>query len=120
LHIALKVLVAFFALCLLFLGVIFMIAGGTENYVVGGVMVAVGFGLMVFIYLNERIEARRPIKQEFHVTMGGSGELRDRKIECPNCGAPVESKDIEVVSGGLMVKCPYCGSASALEEEPKW
>ena len=119
-HIALKLLIVFFALSMLLLGGVFIIAGGTQDLLVGGVLLLVGFGLMAFIYLNERIEAKRPIHQEFHVTMEGSGEFRDKEIECPKCGAPVEPKDITVVSGGLMIECPYCGSASALEEAPKW
>jgi DNA-directed RNA polymerase subunit RPC12/RpoP len=119
-HIALKVVIAFFALCMLILGGIFFIAGGTENAITGGVLVAIAFGMFAFIYLVERIEAKRPITQEVSVTMGGSGEFRDREIKCPSCGAPVEGKDITLVSGGLMIQCPYCGSTSALEEEPKW
>jgi DNA-directed RNA polymerase subunit RPC12/RpoP len=119
-HIALKVVIAFFALSLLLLGGIFLIAGGMENIITGVALVGIGFGLFAFIFFVERIEAKRPITQKVSVTMGGSGEFRDKEIKCPSCGAPVGENDITLISGGLMIKCPYCNSTSALEEEPKW
>lgn len=121
-HVAVKVLVAFFALCLIFLGFIFLIAGGAENVVIGAVMVVAGFGLFGFLYYDSRIEASRPkvIHQDIDVTMEGSGEFQEKRLNCPSCGAPVEEKDVGLMSGGLVIKCPYCKTVSAMEEQPKW
>ena len=120
-HRGLKFVLIFVSLCLLLLGFVFLIAGGSlENYVTGGTMLAVCFGLLGFIYMNSRIEAKRPVHQEFHVTMGGSGEYKEREIVCKSCGAPLKDENLTVIKGGIMVKCPYCGSTYAFEEEPKW
>ena len=120
-HGALKYGLIFISLFLILLGVVFLIAGGNaENYVTGGVMLLIAFGLLGYMYASARTEATRPIKQEFHVTMGGSGELKEREMTCRSCGGPLKSENVTVVKGGLMVRCPYCGKAYALEEEPKW
>lgn len=121
-HFAVKLIIAFFALGLIFLGMIFLIAGGTDNVIVGAVMVIAGFGLFGFLYYDSKIVASQPkvIHQQFDVTMGGSGEFQERKLNCPSCGAPVGEKDVTLMSGGLVLKCPYCKTTSALEEGPKW
>ncbi len=118
---AFKILIVFISLCLLLLGSVFLIAGGqAANYLTGGAMLLVALALLGYVHLMNRTEAQRPIHQEFHVTMGGSGELKEMKIKCRSCGAGLEQKDVKVVSGGLTVKCPYCATVYALEEEPKW
>ncbi len=121
-HVAVKVIIAIFALGLIFLGFIFLIAGGSENLIIGAVMTLAGFGLFAFLYYDSRIVASQPklVHQEVNVTMGGSGDFQEQKLNCPSCGAPVEQKDVTLMSGGLVLKCPYCGTTSALEEEPKW
>lgn len=120
-HIAIKLLIILVAMGALFMGAIFLIAGGlVANYVIGAVLLLVGFGLLGYIYLNERIEAKRPLQQTFNVTMAGSGEMVERKMFCRSCGAPLEQKDVTLMSGGLVGKCPYCGTVTTLEEQPKW
>jgi hypothetical protein len=120
-HIAIKLLIVFVAIGALFMGAIFIFAGGLlENYVVGAVLLLVGFGLLGYLYMNERIDAKRPIQQTFSVTMAGSGEMVGRRMMCRSCGAPLEQKDVTLMSGGLVGKCPYCGTVTTLEEQPKW
>jgi endogenous inhibitor of DNA gyrase (YacG/DUF329 family) len=67
-------------------------------------------------------EAKRPIQKDFHynVTMSGSGDFNEQKLVCPYCGAPVERGNIKVMSGGLVIECPYCDRVSQMEEDPKW
>jgi hypothetical protein len=118
---AFKFLIIFLCIILMLIGIIFLIAGGeTENYITGGIMLLVAFALLAYIYLNSRVEARRPIHQEFHVTMGSSGDLKEKEMSCKSCGAPLTEKNLTVIKGGIMAKCPYCGKVYALEEEPKW
>jgi hypothetical protein len=107
---------------LVFLGIVFVIAGGLENVEAGAVMLIVAFALFGLVYYLNKVRASQPklISQTFNVKVDGSGKFNERQITCKSCGAPVTDKDVKVVEGGLMVTCPYCGRASALEEEPKW
>jgi DNA-directed RNA polymerase subunit RPC12/RpoP len=110
------------AVFLILLGVVFVIAGGTENMVVGGVMILIAVVLILFGYKTEKVKAAQPklINQTFNVKMEGSGQLTQKQLQCKSCGAPLDDKDLRVISGGIMVACPYCGTKYALEEAPKW
>lgn len=112
----------FVAVFLILLGAIFVIASGTENVVVGAVFLVVAALLLYFVYRNEKLEASKPrvISQTYNVQMSGSGQLEQKQLKCRSCGAPLQDKDLTVVKGGVVVKCPYCGSIYALEEAPKW
>ena len=112
----------FVAVFLMLLGGIFIIASGSENTVVGAALVIMAALLLYFVYRSERIEASRPkvMNQTFNVNMSGSGALQQKQMACRSCGAPLADKDLSVVSGGVVAKCPYCGSVYALEEAPKW
>lgn len=114
--------VVFLAILLLFLGVIFLIAGGLENAATGGVLVLLGAGLLYFVYRQDKIEAAKPtlVSQTFNVKMDGSGTMTERQLKCKSCGAPILDKDLKVIQGGVMMTCPYCGAMSALEEAPRW
>jgi hypothetical protein len=114
--------VTFAGICLIILGAIFIIAWSVENVAAGAAMVLIGAGLMYYVYRVEKIEAATPklVSQTFNVTMSGSGEMAHKNVVCRSCGAPIAEKDISVVQGGLMGKCPYCGTVSALQESPKW
>ena len=115
-------LVIALAVFLILLGGIFVIASGVENIVTGAVLVGIAIVLIFFAYRSEKIEASKPklINQTFNVKMEGSGKLEQKQLTCRSCGAPLEDKDLKVVQGGVMAKCPYCGSIYALEEAPKW
>lgn len=115
-------LTTFLAIFLILLGGIFIIAGGLENVSIGAAMVVVAVVLFFYLYRMERIDAAKPklINQTFNVQMSGSGKLEQKQLTCRQCGAPLEDKDLRVVQGGVMVKCPYCGTVYALEEAPKW
>ncbi len=112
----------FIAIFLILLGMIFVIAGGLDNYAVGGIMILVAAILLFFVYRSTKIEAAKPtlVSQTYNVKMEGSGQLQQKQLTCKNCGAPLSDKDLTVIQGGIMVKCPYCGSVYALEEAPKW
>ncbi|MBI0583026.1 MAG: hypothetical protein ISF22_02230 [Methanomassiliicoccus sp.] len=112
----------FVSIFLILLGGIFIIAGGVANIITGGIMVLVAIALLFYIYRLEKVEASKPklINQTFNVQMSGSGKLDQKQLTCRSCGAPLEDKDLRVVQGGIMVKCPYCGTVYALEEAPKW
>ena len=115
-------LITVLAIFLILLGGVFIIADGIENIAAGAVMTIVAAGLLFYIYRVEKIEASKPklINQTFNVQMSGSGKLDLKQHTCRSCGAPLEDKDLSVVQGGVMVKCPYCGTVYALEEAPRW
>lgn len=112
----------FVAIFLLLLGALFIIAGETMNLVTGGVMVLIAIVLIFFSYQSEKVRASQPklINQTFNVKMEGSGQMQQKQLQCKSCGAPLAEKDLKVISGGIMVTCPYCGTSYALEEAPKW
>lgn len=112
----------FFGVGLIFLGLIFVIAGDITDILTGGVMIGIGLVMFVLIYAINRIQASKPklISQTFNVKMEGSGKLEDKQMKCKSCGASLTEKDLKVIQGGIMVTCPYCGVVSALNEEPKW
>ena len=118
----LSAVLLFLAIFLILLGAIFAIAGGTENLLMGAMLVVIAIVLIFFSYRSEKVRAAQPrlINQTFNVKMEGSGELRQRQLQCKSCGAPLEDKDLKVISGGIMASCPYCGNKYALEEAPKW
>lgn len=117
-----QALIAVVALSLAFMAVIFIIAGGTENIVVGAIMIFIALLMFYFIFRVEKVEASKPtlVSQTFNVKVEGSGQMAAREVKCKSCGAPITQKDLRIIEGGLMATCPYCGVAFALEEAPKW
>jgi DNA-directed RNA polymerase subunit RPC12/RpoP len=115
---------AFVAVGLIFMGLLFIIgsAGLMANLLIGlGMLIggALIFAVLMWMY---KLEMSKPtvVQQTFNVQMGASGKLEEKQLKCRSCGAPLESKDLTVVQGGMMVKCPYCNTAYTLEEAPKW
>lgn len=117
-------IVATLGIFLILMGIVFMIAYEADimNLYLGVVMIVVGLTTFLFIFLTKRAEARRPtlVQQNINVTMGGSGRMAQRQLKCKTCGAPLEDKDLNLVSGGIVYTCSYCGAAGQFEEEPKW
>ncbi len=113
----------FVGICLILLGAIFIIGASTiGDAVIGAVLAIAAIVIFAFVYRLEKIEAAKPtlVSQTFNVKMEGSGKQQGLQLLCKQCGAPLADKDISVVQGGLMAKCPYCGAMYAIEEAPKW
>jgi len=110
----------FGGLVFLGLGFIFIVAGGTDNMLIGAVCAGLGLLLFLVVFLMVRAEAKRPTLVTQNIQMSGSGEFREKAIQCPACGGSVADRDIKLIDGGLMLNCPFCGKVSALEEQPKW
>ncbi|MDO9537029.1 MAG: hypothetical protein Q7J68_01775 [Thermoplasmata archaeon] len=117
---AIAFLAIFGSLVFLGTGGIFIIAGGSDNVLIGGASIGIGLLLLLITYFLVREEAKRPIKQNINVTLSGSGEFRQRVIQCPKCGAPVKDENVKMIDGGLLITCPFCENVWTLEEEPKW
>lgn len=115
-------LLIFVAVMIMLLGLVFLMAGGSDNIILGAGMIVVSIVIFLIIYYIERIQATKPtlVSQTFNVKMDGSGKFNTREMKCKSCGAPIIDKDLKVIQGGIMVTCSYCGAMYALEEEPKW
>jgi len=121
--IVLQIVCIFFGIMLLLLGLIWLMGSiYTSYFVVGVVMIIMAFGLFGLAYLISRAKAKQPtvVQQTVNVQLGGSGEFKQKAMKCRSCGGDIGSKDTKVISGGLQVTCPYCGTTYNLEEQPKW
>ena len=117
-----EIVILFVAVFVILLGVLFLIAAGTENLIIGGVMVLIAIMLFFFVYRSQKIEAAKPtlVTQNFNVKMEGSGAMEQKELKCRTCGAPLSEKNLKVVQGGVVMVCPYCNTVTSLEESPKW
>ena len=115
-------LVLFVAIFLILLGVIFLVASGTDNLITGAVLVLIAVMLLFFSYRSQKVEAAKPtlVSQNFNVKMEGSGALEQKELKCRSCGAPLSEKNLKVVEGGVVMVCPYCNTVTSLQESPKW
>ena len=109
---------------LIFFGVLFLWAAfgsGTANpggrLLVGGILVALGLGIIVAVRLREpKPKQEVTIRQAIDLT----GEVEREAMKCESCGAQLDKKANSVVEGAVMVNCPYCDAAYQVVEEPKW
>ena len=93
----------------------------TLGFLLGGFAVLVGFPLLLCIYHFGRQQARKQLGSGYEIVrpttdMVSESPLEDttRSVEianipfsCPNCGAALESEDVERTWDGT-VRCPYC------------
>ncbi|MHB1416069.1 MAG: hypothetical protein ACYC1C_12545 [Chloroflexota bacterium] len=104
---------------LILFGVLFLLAAPVGNtggrLAVGVVLIVVGLGIIVIVKLREPKPEQR-IVHEVELP----GDLSLEQMKCRNCGAPLDQREITLVHGALNVRCPYCGAAYEIEEEPKW
>ena len=109
---------------LIFFGVLFLWAAfGSQTaspvgrLLVGGLLVAVGLGIIVALRLREpKPEQEVTIRQEIDL----SGDVDLEALQCERCGGHLSKDDVGMVEGAVMVNCPYCGSTYQIVEEPKW
>jgi hypothetical protein len=112
------------AAILIFFGVLFLWAAfgsGTASpggrLLVGGLLVALGLGIIVAVRLREpKPEQEVTIRQEIDL----SGDVDLEALQCERCGGHLGKDDVNMVEGAVMVNCPYCGSTYQIVEEPKW
>jgi hypothetical protein len=109
---------------LIFFGVLFLWAAfGSQTaspagrLLVGGLLVAVGLGIIVVVRLREpKPEQEVTIRQEIDL----SGDVDLEAMQCERCGGHLGKDDVSLVQGAVMVNCPYCGATYQVVEEPKW
>lgn len=110
------------AAILLFFGVLWLWAAFAApnpigRLVVGGLLVALGLGIVVAVRLREpKPKQEITIKQQVDLT----GDVQLEALKCTSCGAQLDKSAISVVEGAVMVSCPYCSATYQIVEEPKW
>jgi hypothetical protein len=104
-----------------FFGVIFIYGafspqGSTGWILVGLISLGVGFGLIWFAARRKPGTEKQEIVQRIEL----SGNVSLEKLTCRNCGGQLSSENVKVMSGAVVVNCPFCGTSYQLEEAPKW
>ena len=117
-----KVIANIAAAILIFFGVMFIWGAFGSNpqpawICVGGVSVAIGFGLIWFAQRKPKATAG---EENVSVNIDLPGEIKMETMKCEACGGAITSKNIELQSGAPTVVCPYCDTTYQLNEEPKW
>ncbi len=110
-------------------GLIFLIASFSPDFQVSNLIIALvlfgigGVFIGVVVYAEKK-EASRPVHIEQKMEIKASdlvgGDKRTEELKCKNCSGPLSSKDLKITDMGVLVSCPYCGTAYAIEEAPKW
>jgi hypothetical protein len=109
---------------LIFFGILFLWAAfGSQTaspggrLLVGGLLVAVGLGIIVAVRLREpKPKQEVTIRQEIDI----SGDVEMEALKCESCGAQLDKSAISMAQGAVMVSCPYCSATYQIVEEPKW
>jgi hypothetical protein len=125
----LKVILISIGIFFVLMSLVFFLAGLSPEinamFLIEGVVILI-FGISpiaVVIYLEKK-ESQRPVNVTQNIEINSNdlvgGERNVKEIRCNSCSAPLSSSDIRITDLGVMVKCPYCGSAYVVEEEPKW
>jgi len=98
-------------------GLLFLLAASARSTgsraAVGAAMllVAVGIGLLV---------ARAHLGVRDRGTPSATRLPAIREARCPNCGRSLEDQRVHMEGMAAVVRCPACGGAYRLEEEPEW
>ncbi len=122
---ALKIIGYIFAGILILFGVLFILAAFGPEFnsgwaIIGGILLVVGFGIILSIGLFSR--SKESTTQEHHTTVEVNlpGDVNVERFQCADCGAQLNMDNVKMVAGAPMVDCPYCGAAYQLTEDPKW
>ena len=118
-----RIIAVLLSLVLAGFGLIFLVAATTGNAGMRLLIAAVLLGAAAFllVFAFKRAPAGGPgagttIEQKVEL----SGNVRLETMKCRNCGAELSKDSISVAAGAVFIKCPYCGGAYQIEEEPKW
>ncbi len=107
-----KILLYLASTALIFFGLVFLISTVPGANITGLIMLAVA-GLLIYLAYE-----RKPV--EIKQTLEISGAPTVKEVRCPNCGAILDPKTVQVVDGRPYMTCTYCGNKFELTEEPKW
>jgi hypothetical protein len=110
------------AAILVFFGVLFIWGAFSEQgdpswLVVGVIVVAIGFGLIV---LASWKRGGSQEAQNVTLKIDLPANVNLDTLKCKSCGGALTADNIKMLAGAPVVTCPYCHSSYQLAEEPKW
>ncbi len=123
------ILVLMSCVCVIF-GVLFVMASGNpagspSNFgqgialgVVGLVLLAIGLGAGIYVYLRTKKEQQAAQNVTLKVDLPANVNVDQMK--CKSCGGALTMDNIQMVAGAPVVSCPYCKTTYQLTEDPKW
>ena len=106
----------FAAIILILLGLIFLMAStyAASRLLIGGILIAVGFGIALLARRTGIGHA--PVTVQIEAPAG----LKVESIKCTNCGASLDSSKMQLKQGVPTIRCPYCDKEFEVVETPKW
>jgi hypothetical protein len=118
---AVKIIAYIMAAVFILFGVLFILAtfgatGQLYMFVVGLILIAVGFGIIAFAARQGKAAAVENITYKVDLP----GEVQLESMKCKSCGGTLTAENVKMVAGAPVVTCPYCGTTYQLTEEPKW
>jgi predicted RNA-binding Zn-ribbon protein involved in translation (DUF1610 family) len=117
-----RIMAILLSLVLAGFGLLFLIAAVSGNagmrLLIAAVLLGAAAFLLVFAFKRPAAGpgAGTTIEQKVEI----SGNVRLETMKCQNCGAELSKDSVSVAAGAVFIKCPYCGGAYQIEEEPKW
>jgi len=112
------------AAILIFFGVIFIWGAFDPKsspawFLIGGVSVLIGFGIIWFASRSKAGQAGAP-PQNVTLKVDLPANVAMDTLKCKSCGGALTPDNIKMVAGAPVVTCPYCNTTYQLTEEPKW
>lgn len=99
------------------LGLVFVMgAQGQILRIVVGVILLLAAGALAWLAMMRPAESTTTLVQKIDL----SGDVSLQELTCRGCGGTLGSDAVTVQAGAVFIKCPYCGAAYQLEEEPRW
>ncbi|MDZ7616530.1 MAG: hypothetical protein U1E05_05955 [Patescibacteria group bacterium] len=99
------------------LGLLFVVgAQGRVLSVVVGVVLLLAAGALIWLAMMRPAHTTTTLVQKIDL----SGDVNLQALTCNNCGGSLGGDAVTVRAGAVFIKCPYCGAAYQLEEEPQW
>jgi len=116
-----KIIAYIIAAILIFFGVLFLWGSTAETGSTGWIpigLISIAIGL-VLIFWAARQKAQPDVTNvTYNIDLPGN--VKTDSIQCPACGGAIKANDIEMINGAPIAKCPFCGNAFQITEEPKW
>ncbi len=125
--IILKIFGALFAIVLIFVGLMFLVAtASTVGLKIAGVFLILA-GIIFFIIIfkgsksSDSGSGESDVKIIHNIKVDLPEDAKLKEFLCKNCGASMKPENLKFTEvGSIMVTCPYCSTSYEIQEEPKW
>ncbi len=125
--IILKIFGALFAVGLIFVGLMFLVAtASTIGFKIAGIfLILAGIIFFIIIFKGSKLvgtdSGKGDVKIIHNITVDLPEDAKLKEFLCKNCGASIKPENLKFTeAGSIMVTCPYCSTSYEIQEEPKW